>query len=194
MLKFAEITVLETNSRYQYGLLAAITLLVAALSFYKLGVSSFWIDEISTIGQGQAHYNDLESIIRNIPPTRNWIPISSILTGQVLNGLGTSEWSARSVPAIIGVISIPALYYPIKRLFSPGVGLVTVLMLTVSPWHLYWSQNARFYTSLMLFFSPALLASSVLVLLIADTAVGHLMYYQINHGNRFDCSNRASSD
>jgi hypothetical protein len=32
------------NPVYQYGLLAAITLLAAALRFYKLGDWSFWID------------------------------------------------------------------------------------------------------------------------------------------------------
>ena len=150
-------TELETNRKYEYGLLAAITLLAAVLRFYKLGAWSFWIDEIFTVGHVQAHYSSLESIIRNVPPARNWMPISLILTGSVLNVLGTSEWSARLAPAIIGVMSIPVLYFPIRRLFSPGVGLVAVLLLAISPWHLYWSQNARFYTSLMLFYTLALI-------------------------------------
>jgi uncharacterized membrane protein len=149
---------LETNRKYEYGLLAAITLLAAVLRFYKLGAWSFWIDEIFTVGHVQAHYSSLESIIQNVPPARNWIPISLLLTGPVLNVLGTNEWSARLAPAIIGVMSIPVLYFPIKRLFSPGVGLAAVLLLAVSPWHLYWSQNARFYTSLMLFYSLAMFA------------------------------------
>jgi hypothetical protein len=34
---------------------------------------------------------------------------------------------------------------------------VAVLLLAVSPWHLYWSQNARFYTPLLLFYTLALL-------------------------------------
>lgn len=148
----------ETNPCYQYGLLIAITLLASVLRFYKLGEWSFWIDEIFTINRAQAHYDSLEAIIRNIPPTQNWIPLSVILTAGVLNILGPSEWSARFVPAVIGIISIPVLYFPIKRLFSPNVSLVAVLLLAVSPWHLYWSQNARFYTSLMLLYTLALFA------------------------------------
>jgi hypothetical protein len=41
-------------------------------------------------------------------------------------------------------------------MFGPGVALLTVLLLALSPWHLQWSQNARFYTSLLLFYSLAM--------------------------------------
>jgi 4-amino-4-deoxy-L-arabinose transferase-like glycosyltransferase len=71
--------------------------------------------------------------------------------------LGTSEWSARLFPAFIGMISIPILYFPIKRLFGPSVAILSSGLLAVSPWHLYWSQNARFYSLLLLFYSLALL-------------------------------------
>jgi len=143
----------ETNSSYQYGFLAAITLLAIVLRFYKLGEWSFWIDEIFTVRRVQAHIN-VETII-----DQWWQPsLSLILTGGVLHVLGVSEWSARLVSAVIGIISIPVLYFPIKRLFGPGVGLVAAVLLAVSPWHLYWSQNARFCTSLMLLYSLAFFA------------------------------------
>lgn len=149
---------LEYKPRYEYLALGLITLLAAFLRFYKLGEWSFWIDEIYTIRHAKAHFSSLELIIRNIPPNRNWIPLSVILTAGTLNALGTSEWSARLVSATIGVISVPVLYLPVRRLFSPGVALITALLLAVSPWHIYWSQNARFLTSLMLLYSLALFA------------------------------------
>jgi uncharacterized membrane protein len=71
--------------------------------------------------------------------------------------LGTSEWSARLFPAFIGMISIPILYFPTKRLFGASVAILASGLLAVSPWHLYWSQNARFYSLLLLFYSLALL-------------------------------------
>lgn len=148
---------LESDRRYQYLLLGAITLLAAALRFYKLGEWSFWIDELSSTNRALAHYNNLEAIIRNLPTTF-WLPLSLISMGGVFKVLGTSEWSARLVPAIIGIISIPILYFPIKRLFGTSIGLLAMLLLAVSPWHLYWSQNARFYTSLLLLYSLALFA------------------------------------
>jgi mannosyltransferase len=134
------------KSRLQYMLLLLITTIAVILRFYKLGYWSFWIDEIYTIRSSLATVNG-----------SSWPQISLMLTGIVLSTQGVSEWSSRIVSAIIGVITIPALYFPIKRLFGPFVALIAVLLLAVSPWHLYWSQNARFYTTLLLFYTLATL-------------------------------------
>jgi 4-amino-4-deoxy-L-arabinose transferase-like glycosyltransferase len=147
------------NSVYlQYGLLFTITLLAAIFRFYKLGDWSFWIDEIYTINRAQVHYGNLEAVLRNIPPARIWTALSTILTAGTLNSIGVGEWSARLIPAIIGVLSIPILYFPTRRIFGWQVALIAALLLAISPWHIYWSQNARFYTSLMLFYSLAAFA------------------------------------
>jgi uncharacterized membrane protein len=135
-----------------YVWLAAITLFAAALRFYRLGEWSFWFDEIFTINRASSHYSDLSGLVRNMPPAVNWIPLSVILTGLVMNTIGISEWSSRLVPAIIGIITIPAVYFLAKREFGIAVGLISVLLLAVSPWHIEWSQNARFYSSLMLLY------------------------------------------
>ena len=149
---------IENRRKYQYLLLLVITLVAAALRFYKLGSWSFWIDEIFTVGRVQAHYSSLEEIIQNVPPNWTWLPLSLLLTSGILNTLGTNEWSARLVPALIGIFSIPILYFPIRRLLGSAVALMAVLLLAVAPWHLYWSQNARYYTALLLFYSLALFA------------------------------------
>jgi mannosyltransferase len=131
----------------EYVLLAAITLVAAALRFYKLGEWSFWIDEYYTL-QGARHVSEW-------PIAR--LPLNILLTHWALQVFGTSEWSARLASASIGVLSVPLLYVFIRRLFTPAVALVAVLLLAVSPWHIYWSQNARFYTLLLLLYSLALL-------------------------------------
>ncbi len=132
----------------QYLLLSLIMLLALGMRFYKLGEWSLWIDEIYTILRSQANF-DYDIIVQYRPP------ISVILTGGVLNWLGVSEWSARLVGVLMGIVTIPILFFFIRNMFGPVVALIAVLLLTVSPWHLFWSQNARFYTSLMLFYSLA---------------------------------------
>jgi 4-amino-4-deoxy-L-arabinose transferase-like glycosyltransferase len=154
----ARSTNLLDNSYFQYGLLLAITLLGAILRLYKLGEWSFWFDEIFTVNRAQIHYGTLDAVISNIPPARNWLPLSIILTAGVLDKLGVNEWSARLIPVLVGVISIPILYLPAKRLFGWRAAMVAALLLAVSPWHIYWSQNARYFTSLLLFYSLALFA------------------------------------
>ena len=148
-------TAFDFNSGLQYWLLAGITLLALILRFYKLGEWSFWIDEIFTVNRAQIHYSTLEDVSRNIPPAGLWLPLSLLATSGTFTIFGVSEWSARLVPSLIGVLSIPILYSPTKKLFGPGVALIAALLLGVSPWHLYWSQNARFYTALLLFYALA---------------------------------------
>jgi mannosyltransferase len=139
------------NLRYiEFGLVVAISLVGACLRFYKLGEWSFWIDELYTIGRAQAHTSWAALL------DLWWRPTPSLwLTGWVLSQTGVSEASARFVPALLGSLTAPVLYMPTRRVWGPGVALIAALLLTVSPWHIFWSQNARFYSSLMLLYALA---------------------------------------
>ena len=139
-----------------YGLLLLVTIFTAGLRFFKLGEWSFWIDEIYTINHANSHFSTPELILGHIPPSRNWVPLSVIFTAQIMNIFGVSEWSARFTSAVVGVLTIPVLYFPLRKIFNQWVALVAVLLLGFSTWHIFWSQNARFYTSLLLFYSLAL--------------------------------------
>jgi uncharacterized membrane protein len=140
---------------FHYFLLAGITLLASVLRFYKLGQWSFWFDEIFTVNRALVHYSDIGEVFINLPQ-RVWLPLSLLFTGQTLTIFETTEWTARVIPALFGIITIPILYLPIKRYFGSWVALLSVLLLAFSPWHLFWSQNARFYTALLLFAMLAL--------------------------------------
>lgn len=127
---------------------AATTTLAAALRFYRLGQWSFWIDEVITVRQAE-------------PLTALDVVRESAfraLIGSALDLFGTSEWSARLIPALVGVITVPVLYAVTRRLYGSEVALLATLMLAVSPWHIYWSQNARFYTIVLLLYTTALFA------------------------------------
>lgn len=152
------VTEISARSWFNYGLIFLITLLAAVLRFYKLGEWSFWIDEIYTINHATSHFSSVELIFQHIPPARNWVPVSIILTAQTLNAWGVNEWSARLTSTVIGTLTIPILYMPTKRIFGNRVALIALLVLAITPWHIFWSQNARFYTALMLFYSLALFA------------------------------------
>jgi mannosyltransferase len=135
---------LETNLIDQYIILAGITFLAAGLRLYRLGEWSFWGDEVA--------WMDFSRIIFDYPITR-W-PVSPLLIHQALKFLGTSEFSARVVPALLGIVTVPD--FLAKNIYGSLAALISALLLAISPWHLYWSQNARFYTSLLLFYTLAL--------------------------------------
>lgn len=148
---------IEHKPGLQILLLALIVLFASALRFFRLGRWSFWIDEVYTLNRVLSNYGSLGEILRALP-NKIWFTLSSVLTGGVLNSLGISEWSARLAPTIIGILTIVIFYFLVKKLFGWEVGLLTALLLAVAPWHIYWSQNARFYTSLLLLYSLALFA------------------------------------
>lgn len=134
------------NRIIQYLLLAFITVLAAFLRFYKLGEWSFWYDEIFT----------LRDIFRIFEFSLTNQQISRWLIFGVVDSMGITEFNARLVPALVGVISVPVLYFPTRKMFNAPIALLFVVFLAISPWHLYWSQNARFYTTLLLFYSLGL--------------------------------------
>jgi mannosyltransferase len=147
LIKTARPTVFLSSVLVEFSLLAGITLVAAVLRFYKLGTWSFWGDEIFSVGFQEDGFN--YSFLRH--------SLAGSMIHLATMTLGTSEWSARLFPALIGMTSIPILYFPIKRLFGASVAILASSLLAVSPWHLYWSQNARFYSLLLLFYSLALL-------------------------------------
>lgn len=134
---------IENNRAIQYTLLIGIVMLAAVLRFYKISEWGFWIDEVYTINRATG---DLGSIV---------IPVSTRLIRIALSLLGTSEFSARFVPGFLGLISIPIFFFPIRKLTDGSTALLAVLLLALAPWHIFWSQNARFYTALMLFYGLA---------------------------------------
>ena len=126
--------------------LLAITLIGAFFRLYKLGDWSFWGDEMFTISREEDGFNyDL---------FRQSLSLLLIQTVTALKGI--TEWNARIVPAIIGILTIPVLFFLIRKFFDVPTALLAALLLALSPWHLYWSQNARFYTALLLFYSLAI--------------------------------------
>lgn len=142
---------LEIDARLEIAALTTVTLLAMVLRFYKLGEWSFWFDEIFTVNRVLAHFSNPAAMFGCGFPGSIWVQLSLVLTCQAFNLFGVSELSARLGPALIGIASVPILYFPTRRWFGVGVGLLSALLLAVSPWHLYWSQNARFYTAIMLF-------------------------------------------
>jgi mannosyltransferase len=137
----------------QYLILASATVLAAMLRFFRVEQWSFWRDEIAQINRALGHFN-IETII-----SQWWRPpLSVLLSGLSLNLLGINEFAARLPSVLIGVISIPVIYFIVRHLLSDRIALIVALLFTVSPWHIYWSQNARFYTSLMVLYFLASIA------------------------------------
>lgn len=120
--------------------LGSLTLLAAAIRLFRLGDWSFWADEIFTVRDALGFPAAL---------TINPIPYGFI--AAPLRLFGVSEWSARLFPALIGAFSVPVVAVVGARLFDRRSGLLAAVFVTLSPWHIFWSQNSRHYVFTFLF-------------------------------------------
>lgn len=122
-----------------------LTIISAAIRFYKLGEWSFWVDEMFTLKDA-------------LDPARGFhgmtYPLSYILIGASMHHFGVSEWAARLVPAIFGIATPAMVYLLSRKQFGEVPSIIAAALIAISPWHLYWSQMARFYT-MTVFFSTA---------------------------------------
>jgi predicted membrane-bound mannosyltransferase len=66
--------------------------------------------------------------------------------------LGVSERAARLGACWVGIATVPILGF-----LTRTVAGASALLLAITPWHLYWSQMARFYTAKFLFTSVFIL-------------------------------------
>jgi uncharacterized membrane protein len=168
------------SEKIQYVILALIILLALLLRVFRLGTWSFWVEEFHTL-RHTAAIDSIESLLGSFRV------IYYVLNKSVFLLLGETEWTSRVLPVFFGIIAIPLVYWIARRLFGLSVAVLTVLLLAISPWHLYWSQNARFYTLFLLLFNIsfilyylgiesnrfAFIALSVLALILA--AMTHMM-------------------
>lgn len=115
--------------------LLALATLLGGLRLYELGSWSLWIDEAFT--WVDAHHAD---------SMRNPLGYLAIQAVVELCGGRAEEWVLRLLPAIAGWLVVPLAYWAFLPLVGGLRAGVVSLVLAVSSWQLYWSQNARFYT------------------------------------------------
>ncbi len=131
------------------GVLAVtLTLIALALRLYRLDARSFWLDELVTAYS--VRFNDLSDLFRHLSFWYDNMPGIFLLT-WLTRGFGGSELIIRLPFALAGTLNVYALYLLGKATFNARVGLAGALVLAVSPFAVWYSQEARQYAFLMLF-------------------------------------------
>src|ERR671911_3171567 len=127
--------------------LLAIMLLGAVLRFYGLGFQSLWSDELASWD-----ISTRETISQVIGGVRgdDHPPLYFLILRFAQSIFGDSEWALRLPSAFAGWLCIPAIYLLGKRLYSEREGIVAALFLAVFWAPIYFSQEARVYSMLIL--------------------------------------------
>jgi 4-amino-4-deoxy-L-arabinose transferase-like glycosyltransferase len=123
--------------------------LAAGLRLYQLGRESLWVDEGYTAYLSRltpvGYVQDVLHTVRNILP-----PLYFAVLHYWTSLAGMTEQTLRLPSVVAGVAAVPVLYALLVRLFDVRVALLGAGVLTVSLFHLRYSQEARMYEFLAL--------------------------------------------
>ena len=145
---------------WEWMALAALLAIGAFLRLYQLGIG-LWFDEIQTL----VSYTRLPiGQILTTFDSQNQHKLYSVLAHTTTSMFGESGWTLRLPAALLGVASLGALYWFARMVVSNREALLATALLTFSYHHVWFSQNARGYTGLLLW---TLIGSGLLLRLLA---------------------------
>lgn len=138
---------LTSSLRFAPAVLAGgILLLGAFLRFYQLGAESLWLDE--GVSVRIAGFDPARIIQRaESDPTP---PLYYLLLHYWISIFGDSDFSVRALSAIPGSLAVYVMYRVGDLMFNRATGLMAALILALSSYHVFYSQEARVYSILCL--------------------------------------------
>jgi len=127
-------------------ILLLVLFLAFALRIYRLNYQSFWWDEMYTAARSAMTVGELTE---NLFEARVHLPLYFVLL-QGWTQIGRSEFIIRYFSVISGVLAVALIFATGRRLNDRKVGLVAAFLLAISPFHIWFSQEARMYSFLAL--------------------------------------------
>lgn len=114
------------------------------IRLYKLGDHNLWFDELYSLKA----IREISLLDIDYNPPFYYILLSFWIRyfGPTLAKFFDGEFILRSLSMIFGIISIPLIYKLGKQFFNARVSLISAFILSISPIHVWYSQEARGYS------------------------------------------------
>ncbi len=141
-----------TGTRLALGALIGVA---AALRFAEIGHQSFWYDEGFT---AVLVHHSPGQMLALLPKTELTPPLYYCLLWVWAHIFGYGETGLRSLSALAGVATVPAIYAAGAKLISARAGLVAAALAACNPLLIWYSQEARSYAVFFLLVTLSLLA------------------------------------
>lgn len=130
--------------------LTIILIIGAVLRLYHIDFQSVWLDEIHTLNDANPSFS-LSEVYTSVLNSDQHPPLYFYCIHFLFKIFGYTPVVARLFSALIGIITIYAMYKLGKEMFNKEVGIISSVLIAVNPFHIYHSQEARPYTMLCLF-------------------------------------------
>jgi mannosyltransferase len=137
-------------------MLGVVTLTVAAaiVRFATLTSQSFWYDEAVT---ARLVHKSLIEMLRTIPQSETAPPLYYLIAWPWARVVGSGDFALRSLSALTGTVTVPVAYAAGRHLVSRRAGLALAALAAFSPILVWYSQEARAYSLLVLLSSLSFL-------------------------------------
>jgi mannosyltransferase len=134
--------------------IAALTAAGAALRFYGIGHQGYWFDEGNTVLLVHLSPGKMLGLL---PQSESTPPLYYCVAWVWARVFGFGEAGLRSLSALAGVLVIPVSYGAASRLISRPAGIVAAALTAFNPLLIWYSQEARSYSLLVLLTGVSLL-------------------------------------
>gem|GEM_PF-581717 len=117
---------------------------------YQINQQSFWFDEADMVALAKA---DLGSLLTDFTQASANGPLYTLILHGWMRVFGDSEAAVRALSALFGAATIPLLYAFASALWGRAGRVKALLaagLLTVAPFHIWYSQEAKMYTLVVL--------------------------------------------
>jgi len=129
-------------------ILILLTAIGSLLRFFNLGFNSLWLDEAVTYYYATLPFDELWHMLQNGSEFNP--PLFYILESFMVY-LGKDEFILRLIPALTGILTIPVVFWMGKEFSDRNCGIVCAALVTFSSFLIFYSQEARAYSLLLLF-------------------------------------------
>ena len=127
-------------------LMIPIVALAFAVRLYRLDVQSLWFDEsLSALFASEPFAWSIRAMLEE---GLHHSPLYYVLL-RPFAAFGFSEFSLRFLSAALGVLTIPLLAQLGRLTVGSEAGLLAAFLLAINPFHVWYSQEARMYTLLV---------------------------------------------
>ena len=128
----SDLSLENLNNVLRYNRYAQILLLLTfvglILRFYHLDFNSLWLDEGATLDFAQRSITGIWEATAGgefNPPLFYYVEHAMLL-------FGNSEWVLRFIPALLGTLTIPVMYFIGRELIDENGGLIAAALMTFS--------------------------------------------------------------
>lgn len=140
-----------------YLILLLIILLAFIVRIYSINFEGLWTDELIAAYASNPYF----SLRRMYNVLHFWDqtpPLYPLMLWCWLKISGFTEFNARLFSVIGGIFSLVAVYFLIKEIYNKKTALVILFLLSITPYHIYFSREVRSYiwslfvTTIVLYF------------------------------------------